>query len=174
MPCRKSLAALILALCTFSATGCENVSITYEGPSIETPRFSFGSNKLNSLQISGEKKWHSGDFQGALEDFDKFIKKEPDNAYAYFSRASSLAKLGKLQEAMDDANKAIKLDPRLAEAYENRGTIKALMGNQGDALLDFNMAIELNENFINAYRNRGSVMSDLGNHEGALIDLKKQ
>jgi tetratricopeptide (TPR) repeat protein len=173
MPFRKSLAAMALALCTFSATGCENVSITFKGPSIETPWFSFPSNKLNPLQISGEKKWHSGDFQGALEDFDKLIKEEPSNAYAYFSRASSLASLGKLQEAIDDANKAIELDPNLAEAYENRGSVKAMMGNQGGALLDFTRAIERDENFAVAYSNRGAVKSDLGNYEGALIDLNK-
>ena len=173
MPLRKSLAALALAICTLSTTGCENVSITFKGPSIETPWFSFPSNKLNPLQISGEKKWHSGDFQGALEDFDKLIKEEPNNAYAYFSRASSLASLGKLQESIDASNKAIELDPNLAEAYENRGIVKAMMGNQGGALLDFNRAIERDENDAGAYSNRGAVKSDLGNYEGALIDFNK-
>tara|TARA_B100000475_G_C14997723_1_gene315019 strand:+ start:488 stop:1234 length:747 start_codon:yes stop_codon:yes gene_type:complete len=173
MPLRRSLAALTLALCALGATGCENVSIAFKGPSIETPWFSFPSNKLNSLQISGEKKWHSGDFQGALEDFEKLIKEEPNNAYAYFSRASSLASLGKLQEAIDDANKAIELDPNLAEAYENRGSVKAMTGNQGGALLDFNRAIERDENYASAYRNRGAVKSDLGNYEGALVDFNK-
>ena len=127
MPLRGSLAALALALCTLSTTGCENVSITFKGPSIETPWFSFPSNKPNPLQISGANKWHSGDYNGALDDFNKLIKEEPNNAYAYFSRASSLASLGKLQEAIDDADKAIELDPNLAEAYENRGRVKAMM-----------------------------------------------
>ena len=115
MPLRRCL-ALALSLCTFSATGCDNVSFKVKGPSLELPGFSYNSNKLNPLQISGEKKWHSGDFQGALADFDKQIKEEPNNAYAFFSRGSSLASLGKLKEALDDANKAIELDPKLAEA----------------------------------------------------------
>ena len=71
---------------------------------------------MNLLQISEEKKWHSVDFQGALEDFDQLIKDESNNAHAYFSRGSSLASLGKLKEAIDDANKAIELDPKLAKA----------------------------------------------------------
>ena len=173
MPVRKSLAALALALCTLGATGCDNVSVTFKGPSIELPGFNYNSNKLNPLQISGEEKWHTGDFQGALEDFDKLIKEEPNNAYAFFSRGSALLKLDKPQEAMDDTNKALELNPNIAKAYETRGVAKAMMGNQGGALLDFNRAIEIDKNFESAYANRGAVKSDLGNYEGALIDLNK-
>ena len=173
MPLRRYLAAMILAICTFSATGCDNWSFRFKGPSIELPGFSYNSNKLNPLQISGEEKWHSGDFQGAREDFDKLIKEEPNNAYAFFSRGSALLKLGKLQEAMDDTNKALELNPNIAKAYETRGVAKELMGNQGGAIRDFNRAIETDGNFSSAYANRGAVKSDLGNYEGALIDLNK-
>ena len=116
MPLRRSLAAMALSLCALGATGCDNVSFKVKGPSLELPGFSYNSNKLNPLQISGEKKWHSGDYKGALEDFDELIKEEPNNAYAYYSRARTNGPLGKLQEAIDDANKAIELDPKLAKA----------------------------------------------------------
>ena len=173
MHLRKSLAALALALCTLGATGCENTTITFEGPSIKTPWFSYPSNGLNPLQISGEEKWRSGDYQGALEDFDQLIKEEPNNGYAYYSRASALLELNKPQEALDDANRAIELDPSIPEAYETRGVAKLMRGDQEGALLDFNSAIELDENFVSAYSNRGALKSDLGNYEGALIDLNK-
>ena len=157
MPLRRSLAAMALLLCALGATGCDNVSFKVKGPSLELPGFSYNSNKLNPLQISGEKKWHSGDYKGALEDFDELIKEEPNNAYAFFSRGSALLKLGKLQEAMDDTNKALELNPNIAKAYETRGVAKELMGNKGGALLDFNRAIEIDENFSSAYANRGAV-----------------
>ena len=173
MHLRRSLAALALALCTLGATGCENTTITFEGPSIKTPWFSYPSNGLNPLQISGEEKWQSGDYQGALEDFDQLIKEEPNNGYAYYSRASALLELNKPQEALDDANRAIELDPSIPEAYETRGVAKLMRGDQEGALLDFNSAIELDENFVSAYSNRGALKSDLGNYEGALIDLNK-
>ena len=173
MHLRRSLAALALALCTLGATGCENTTITFEGPSIKTPWFSYPSNGLNPLQISGEEKWRSGDYQGALEDFDQLIKEEPNNGYAYYSRASALLELNKPQEALDDANRAIELDPSIPEAYETRGVAKLMRGDQEGALLDFNRAIELDENFVSAYSNRGALKSDLGNYEGALIDLNK-
>lgn len=173
MHLRRSLAALALALCTLGATGCENTTITFEGPSIKTPWFSYPSNGLNPLQISGEEKWRSGDYQGALEDFDQLIKEEPNNGYAYYSRASALLELNKPQEALDDANRAIELDPSIPEAYETRGVAKLMRGDQEGALLDFNSAIELDENFVSAYSNRGALKSDLGNYEGALIDLNK-
>ena len=173
MHLRKSLAALALALCTLGATGCGNTTITFEGPSIKTPWFSYPSNGLNPLQISGEEKWRSGDYQGALEDFDQLIKEEPNNGYAYYSRASALLELNKPQEALDDANRAIELDPSIPEAYETRGVAKLMRGDQEGALLDFNSAIELDENFVSAYSNRGALKSDLGNYEGALIDLNK-
>ena len=173
MSLRRSLAALALALCTLSTTGCGNTSITFEGPSIKTPWFSFPSKELNPLQISGEEKWHSGDYQGALEDFNELIKEEPNNAYAYFSRASALLGLNKPHEALDDANKAIELDPNIPEAYETRGVAKAMLDNPGGAILDMNKAIDLNENFTSAYSNRGEMKSALGNYDDALIDLNK-
>ena len=173
MPLRRSLAALALALCTLGATSCGKTTINFEGPSIKTPWFSYPSNELNPLQISGQEKWHSGDYQGALKDFDQLIKEEPNNGYAHFSRASALLELNKLQEAIDASNKAIELDPSIPEAYETRGVAKVMMGDQDGALLDFNRAIELDENFASAYSNRGAVKSDLGNYDGALIDLNK-
>ena len=173
MHLRRSLAALALALCTLGATSCGNTTITFEGPSIKTPWFSFPSKELNPLQISGNEKWRSGDYQGALKDYDQLIKEEPNNGYAYFSRASALLELNKPQEALNDANRAIELDPSIPEAYETRGVAKLMRGDQEGALLDFNSAIELDENFVSAYSNRGALKSDLGNYEGALIDLNK-
>ena len=173
MHLRRSLAALALALCTLGATGCGNTTITFTGPSIKTPWFSYPSNEPNPLQITGQEKWHSGDYQGALKDFDQLIKEEPNNGYAYFSRASALLELNKPQPALDDANRAIELDPSIPEAYETRGVAKLMRGDQDGALLDFNRAIELDENFVSAYSNRGALKSDLGDYDGALIDLNK-
>jgi len=173
MPLRRYLAAMVLAICTFSATGCDNWSFRFKGPTVELPGIKFNSGKPNPLKISGGKKYQAGDYEGALKVFNKLIKEEPNNAFAYLSKARTNGNLGKLQEAFNDANKAIELDPNLAEAYDIRGVAKAKMGNPGGAILDYNRAIERDENLANAYSNRGVAKSELGNQPGALVDINK-
>lgn len=47
----------------------------------------------------------------AVEDFNIVIKRNPQNAHAYFRRAFSLKSLKKYDQAVDDFEKAKELDP---------------------------------------------------------------
>ena len=57
-----------------------------------------------------------GQHQRAIEDYDKVIELDPNNAEAYNNRGSSYHSLGQNERATEDFDKAIELDPNNAEA----------------------------------------------------------
>ena len=131
--------------------------------------------------ISGEGKYFtrahfkflSEDYTGALDDYNKVIKINPDFPSAYFNRAGTKTKLQDYSGALDDYSEAIKANPKDAEAYNNRGNVKADLKDYQGAIADLNEAIEINPKYADAYCNRGNVKAELQDYRGALSDFDK-
>ena len=51
-----------------------------------------------------------GEYQRAIEDFDKAIQLDPDDAWAYSKRSSAYKRLGQKAKAEADYDKACRLD----------------------------------------------------------------
>ena len=68
----------------------------------------------------GVAKNASGDYQGAINDFDKAIELVPDSATTYNNRGIAKRNLGSYQDAINDFDKAIELDPSYTTARNNR------------------------------------------------------
>ena len=62
-----------------------------------------------------------GQYQQAIEEYDKAIKRNPNDAIGYRHRGLSYSILGQYQRAIEDYYKAIELDPNDAGTYNNRG-----------------------------------------------------
>ena len=77
--------------------------------------------------LTGQK----GDFDRAIEDFNKAIDLKPDYAKAYYNRGIAYGDKGDFDRAIEDFNKAIDLNPDYAKAYYSRGIaygdIKAIL-----------------------------------------------
>ena len=52
----------------------------------------------------------------AIEDFDKAIELDPNDAEAYYYRCNSYSVLGQYQRSIEDYDKALELGPNDAEA----------------------------------------------------------
>jgi Flp pilus assembly protein TadD len=57
----------------------------------------------------GDAKYNSGDKQGAIQDYDRAIELDPENAEAYTDRGVAKSDLGDKQGAIEDVNKAAEL-----------------------------------------------------------------
>ncbi|MEB3192714.1 MAG: TIR domain-containing protein [Snowella sp.] len=66
---------------------------------------------------SGYNKAQSGDYQGAIADFNQAIKIKPDNALAYYNRGLAKYNLGDKQGAINDFNQA-------AQLYSQQGNME--------------------------------------------------
>jgi tetratricopeptide (TPR) repeat protein len=134
--------------------------------------------QLEQLKASGKDynrglaSIHSGEYQQAINDFNKAIEIYPHFAAAYINRGGAHYKLGNHQQAINDFNKAIEIDPKLAEAYFGRGNVFFKLGSYRQTLNDYNKALELNPKFIHAYINRGNVYVKLGDRDIAIRNYK--
>ncbi|WP_373544255.1 tetratricopeptide repeat protein [Chamaesiphon sp.] len=125
---------------------------------------------------SASRKYNSGDYRGALADYNRAIKSNPNSANAYYNRG--LIKATKLQDergALADYNRAIQLKPNYDAAYNNRGNLKVdkLQDYQG-GLADYNRAIQLKPRNADAFYNRGvlkyTFLKDLN---GGITDMQQ-
>ena len=198
MPLRRSLSALALAICTFSATGCDNWSFDLKTP--------------GALEESGDRKYKAGNYAGAIDDFNKLIEQYPANPSGYVRRSTARGKLGFHEEALKDVTKAIEIgtddpwaynnhavlllkssgespehfeealksvsraieiDSEIPKFHFNRAIIRHNMKDLDGAMTDLTRILELDENYSDALRQRGSLFAELGIVPSACADWKK-
>ncbi len=103
-------------------------------------------------------KVNSGDFAGAIEDYDKFIQlnKDSNNAFALNNRGFAKLKMNDLEGAKDDIMKSFSLDSTNSFVYKNRALYFLAIDSTALACNDLNKAIELGFSI-----NYGSEAADL-------------
>ena len=72
--------------------------------------------KYDRLVRQGDEYFKLGQYQQAIEEYDKAIKLNPNDAIGYKTRGNSYLALAQYQRAIEDYDKAIELDPNDAEA----------------------------------------------------------
>jgi tetratricopeptide (TPR) repeat protein len=114
-----------------------------------------------------------GQYDRAIEDYDRALSLKSDFAVAYNNRGWAFGMKGLYDRAMEDFAKAILLKRDYAEAYNNRGVINFGRGLLNTAIEDFSRAIAFNPQYGKAYFNRGSAYLRIGNKERALSDFQQ-
>jgi tetratricopeptide (TPR) repeat protein len=109
----------------------------------------------------------------AINDFNKAIELDPDNAPTYNLRGMVFIHETRNEEAINNFNKAIELDPDYADAYVNRGWAFMSEGKNKEAINDFNKAIELDPDYAVAYNGRGIYFTNQERNDEAINDLNK-
>ena len=112
-------------------------------------------------------------YEKAIEDYNKAIELNPNDAEVYTNRGNPYYKLKRYEKAIEDYSKAIKLNPNDAVAYYNRGNAYDELKRYEKAIEDYSKAIELNPNYVDAYNNRGNAYRELNQHEEAIEDYNK-
>ena len=84
-----------------------------------------------------------GNHVAAFADFDKAIRVDPANVWAYYDRANEYEYKGDLPAALADITKALQLDPKNGNLVVEHGVILLLMGKDKDAQADFDVLLKL-------------------------------
>ncbi len=127
--------------------------------------------EANTKTIEEMRSW--GD---PLQDCNKAIEIDPNNADFYQRRGCWKQELEDYQGAIDDYKKAIEINPSLylsSKYFYKRGRIRIKSFDYKNALNDFSKAIELSPNYLLAYVWRGCANDNLGREIEALKDFKK-
>ena len=114
-----------------------------------------------------------GDYDHAIEAFNKAIELKPDDADTYHNRGFTYHVKGDYDRAIEDYTKAIQLNPDSAEAYYNRGNAYREKGDFDHAVIEYTKAIQLNPDYIAAYSNRGIAYHGKGDFDRAIEDYTK-
>jgi tetratricopeptide (TPR) repeat protein len=132
----------------------------------------FARNK-DLFKFRAELKAKAGDTQGALQDYEQFVRLAPDDPYSYSYRSSfKKYTLKDLNGAVADMTKSIELDPYNESHYRDRAGLKAELKDYDGALEDYSKIIELDPSVGN-YESRAGFKKQQNDYYGALQDYMK-
>ena len=112
-------------------------------------------------------------YSEAIEDYDKVIKLNSNDAGYYNGRGSAKYSLGEYKESIEDYNKAIELNPNKVSYYNKRGNGKYKLGEYKESIEDYNKAVELSPNNASYYNKRGNGKYSLGEYKESIEDYNK-
>ena len=121
----------------------------------------------------GNYKYSLKDYIGAINDFDKSIELNPQEAIYYNYRGVSEFELKDYHGAITDFTKAIELNPQKASNYNNRGVVKHRLGDYEGATYDYEQAIGIDSQSPNPYMWRGFTKYNQGDPESAILNYDK-
>ncbi len=99
----------------------------------------------------------SGDVRGALQQFERVLSFDPDNARAYQNLGIVALRAGQPARARAYLEKALALDPKQPLALNTLGVVQAQAGQFDAAMQSWSRAAELDPNQLDALYNLGLV-----------------
>ena len=131
------------------------------------------SNSKQFYNNEGIKKYETGDYNGAILDYNKSIELDPNFSIAIYNRGLSKYELEDYLEAIKDFDKAIELGYKTPNLYSRRGLCNYKIKDYYEFLWDYDKAIELDPNVAFYYVNRGVAKEMTSNPYGAITDYSE-
>lgn len=145
-----------------------------------TKALSFGQNIADITNVRALSLFNLGQYEQAIEDFNRTIRVYPTNALAFNYRGTCRYILGKTDkmdkqqrqvlEAIKDFSAAIRISPKYASAYANRGNAKVCVHLYNEAINDFSEAISIDPANATYYNNRAFARTVVGKNVDAIND----
>jgi tetratricopeptide (TPR) repeat protein len=114
-----------------------------------------------------------GQYDLAIEDYDKSINLDPHYAKPLNNRGVVHKRKGDLDLAMKDFDAALGIDPFYAEAFINRAQLREKQDDLAGALKDFDEAIRLQPDMKGVWNERCWARAINGDLQGALADCNE-
>lgn len=125
-----------------------------------------------ALKFRGDIKQRQRNFHGALLDYAKAEKQEPDDARLFVSRSAVHISQGNLKEAVRDCDRAIDLNPDDPDAWYNRACADYMGRNNDGAMKSLERAVRLKGEHAEALFLRGVVRGEQFKEEAGIADLE--
>lgn len=122
---------------------------------------------------NGIAKANDSDYVAAIQEYDKAIQLDSNDAVIYFNRGMSKAKLKDYKGAIIDYTKSNQLQPN-AETYFNCGFARYKAANLTGAMEDFDKVIAMNSTPVpELFFYRGNIRFMNKDYEGAVGEFTK-
>ena len=117
--------------------------------------------------------YSAGNYQEAINNFNKAIYLDPNNPYFYNSRGDAYFGQKEFQKAFNDYKIATKLNPNNSYFYYNKGLAYYCTENYQEAINNFNKAINLDPNISDYYGDMGASYYLLKKYQEAINNFNK-
>ncbi len=98
---------------------------------------------LDLISAKADMLGESGDVDGAIAEWTRYIDKTPDYFGGYYRRGFFKDDAGRTDEALDDYNMSIMLNPDYAYAYLGKGDMLIRKGKTDEAMEAYKKVVEL-------------------------------
>lgn len=103
-----------------------------------------GRRAIDDLLSRAKININEGEYEAALEKFDKVVRRAPDFAEGWNGRATVLFLMGRYTQSLADIVETLKREPRHFGALAGRGMIFVRLGHYASALKAFDEALRHN------------------------------
>jgi tetratricopeptide (TPR) repeat protein len=114
----------------------------------------------------------SGDAEGAIKEYTKYLTKFPEDASAYFGRGQNYMKLNQIDLAIADFSEALQRRPQSSFSRSARASAYYAKMDYDNAIADLTIEIGEDDNMGMYYR-RGLAYQRAGRFEAAQADFEK-
>lgn len=128
------------------------------------------SAQINTDQMMrmGQNMIYFGDYELAIQCFNRVIEAKPRTERAYLYRAIALLNLDDYLGAEADASRSIEINPFITDSYEVRGVARQNLGDYKGAVSDYDHALNLLQDNRNLLFNKALAQDASGDSEAAL------
>ncbi|MEE9223752.1 MAG: tetratricopeptide repeat protein [Thermoplasmata archaeon] len=113
------------------------------------------------------------DFTGAIELYDKILRRDPENAQALLGKGTMYRRLEKWPASLEALNKVLEIDPKNVAAMRNKVEVFESVMSWEEALDCYDEMIErAPDNYLDWVR-RGDVLFELGRTEDAIESYRE-
>ncbi|MEN6424583.1 MAG: tetratricopeptide repeat protein [Phycisphaerales bacterium] len=114
-----------------------------------------------------------GEYQAAIAEFTRAIRRDPTCADAFYNRALVSIEIGSIGQGASDLGTVLSIRPGFVEGHVHRGRLYVAMNEPDKALADFTRAIELDPKCVEALFHRSLVHYIRGDAQTALDDVHR-
>lgn len=123
--------------------------------------------KSRYYRMWGIFRYERGDYEGALEFFEKAAGLDKEDAEAWYLQGRMLAKLNRLADAGKRLIRAIVINESQADYYAAYAYVNSLMGHHDRARVSYEMSLKLNQKSAFSWYNLAVMDFNEGNMEEA-------
>ena len=98
--------------------------------------------KEKVLIHKGMDKVKQGQYEEAVEIFDKVLSMNPQNTFAWNNRGVALFKADRPDDAVQSYNRSLEIDPENLDALRNKGFVLRSMGRLEEALECYSLVVK--------------------------------
>ncbi|MGO9246481.1 MAG: tetratricopeptide repeat protein [Verrucomicrobiia bacterium] len=142
--------------------------------------FSVAFNLLAGVKYSAESHSNLGDalartgsIEGAIAQYQRALRINPDYAQAHCALGMALAQAGKPQEAIREYEYALQLEPDFADAHVSLGVALEKLGRLEDAIRHYEEALRIKSDDTEAHVNLGNALLTQGNARDAMAHYEE-